>query len=136
MRIGIVTIGNNPQLLQFSKDVHRKLVEKGHSIKVYNKNTDINERFTINKHLIFFVDAGTFFQKSALPELKNFLKVRGDLNVKYGSLIINKKPFPDKIFVKTMATLEENGLILQYTNIIKNTKEMNDLISTMHFEEK
>jgi hypothetical protein len=133
MRIGLVTIGNNPILSEYKDIIVSLLEKKNHTVSLYNEKS-INERFAVNNHLIFIMDSGNLLKKSSLEKLETFLKNKGDLNVRYGSLFITDRLFPGRTFTKAMAALEESGLVLLYTDIIRNIYEMKQAAEDMNFE--
>lgn len=134
MNIGLLTFGQSPKINEYRAIIENKLSGKGHRVKTYNGNTDIQESLASNKHLIFLADSGSFSRPSSSKELQRFLKRKGELNVKYGSFFMTDKLFPGKSFLKMMALLEEYGIILVYSDIVKNTEVMSTIAESLSFE--
>ena len=127
MRIGFVLIGNNQKLNTLSKIAERKLVKDGHTVKYFSMENA--EKICVEKHIVFFFDSGnSFIPCESLALLEKFLKSKGDILTRYASLFATHKLFGMKTFLKALTLLENYGFVLQDTDIIKSSHEMNSVI--------
>lgn len=131
MQIGFVLIGNTEKLKTLSKIAERKLVKDGHTIKYFSTENSEYEKLCVEKHVIFFMDSGKIFSTcSSLALLEKFLKSKGNILTRYASLFATHKPFGMKTFLKALTILENYGFVLQDTDVVKNSYEMNEIMQT------
>lgn len=129
MKIGFVLIGNKDKLNKLSKIAERKLVKDGHSVKYFSLENAEHEKMCVEKHIVFFFDSGNIFAANeSLSLLEKFLKSKGDILTRYASLFATHRPFALKTFLKALTLLENYGFVLQNTDIVKNSYEMNEII--------
>ena len=129
MRIGFVLIGNSEKLNTLSKIAERKLVKDGHSVKYFSLKDAEYEKICVEKHIVFFFDSGKLFSPcESLSLLEKFLKSKGNMMTRYASLFATHRLFGMKNFLKALTILENYGFVLQDTDIVKTSYEMNQII--------
>lgn len=129
MIVGIISVNNNKYISNIIKKFIKKISNEGHIVKEIN--SDLEEpRLTGYSYLLFFVGKTKIDDKKVISNLKTFLKNAGMLNNKYASIFLEKKIIGNnKRLLKFSSIIEEAGLMIHFTEIIKDTKQIETILS-------
>ncbi len=130
MNIALINIGYNKLLIESSKIFAKVLYEKGNIVKEINGILD-NPRVAGFQYLIFFIDSGKFLGKNYIEELEHFFKNTGIITAKYASIYCQKRVFSDRVLLRYMSKLENQGLIIHDCNVIDSLKKAEELVNKL-----
>lgn len=128
MQTALIHIGNNKNILEFSKAFSSALFDKGDMVTLVDGILD-KPRMGFFQYIIFFIESPSFLGKNYINELMLFFKNAGRINAKYASVFTNKAFSSDKYLLKYIIKIEQEGLILHETKIVKDINEAKSIAS-------
>ena len=126
MRIVIIHFLNTEKEInaEIINHLQNAAIENGHQVDVVNGNEDVsNFRIIPYEYVTILASSTGPFSKQITPRISEVLATCGNSSGKKGAaLILKNLMFSQKICYSLMRTMEKEGLILDYSDIIESVE--------------
>jgi hypothetical protein len=120
MRLGLILIGKNKNLISYQDIFKEQQALKGNSLEIVTANNPLSARF---QYLIFFVDGEGFFKKAYEQKFLDLIKQNASAGTRYASIFINKTFLANRTLLRFMKIIEHEGFITHQAAVINSINE-------------
>jgi hypothetical protein len=123
MNIAVVSLTSHKLLIQMQSQMIAGFTEAGHTVREIDGMLN-PEKLTPYHYIVFFIDSRSSSGGDPRTMVSGFFQQAGTVTNKYVSVFINNRLFAEKTLSKLMKLFEEEGVLIHFSDVIKNSKDV------------